>query len=185
MQTPTHILTGLLIERAYQNLHSRPLRFALTSTTALLSHAVLDKFARFTYHPPNPNFQDPFWVCYHAGLVILTIALLRRYWQSAKTGILFANLPDIDWLILHPSRLLGVSIPFWQGSIVHESLYHLINVLPLFPWLETLPSFGHTRSTAFIEVGLIAVLLGYAYLLERRQGSQTNTAGRFGMARSG
>ena len=48
----------------------------ITIVFGFLSHAILDPLAaKFTYHPPEANWHDIFWVSYHLGIYILTIFL--------------------------------------------------------------------------------------------------------------
>jgi hypothetical protein len=160
VQTPTHILSGVLIERALRPIPHRPTRLMVTGGAALLSHAILDRLARLTYHPPDPQFDSLVWVSYHAGIVVLTVVLIARYWADHKVGIVCANLPDFDWLILHPTRLLGAQLPFWQDANLHSLLYLLIDPLPPFRWFGYLPNLNLDPWGALVEIGLLAGLGG-------------------------
>jgi hypothetical protein len=43
------------------------------------SHAILDALSALTYHPPNPNPRDRFWLGYHAALTVQTLRLWTKY----------------------------------------------------------------------------------------------------------
>lgn len=175
MQAPTHILTGVLIERAFQGIAHRPTRLLATGATALLSHAVLDRLARFTYHPPDPQFDSVVWVTYHTGILVLTVVLLWRSWSAHKTGIIWATLPDFDWLILHPTRLLGAGLPFWEDANLHNLLYVLIDPLPPFRWLPHLPALSLNPWGALVEIGLLVGLGGVLWASTRPSGGGQHT----------
>jgi hypothetical protein len=160
VQAPTHIVTGILIERTFRHIAQRPLRLMLTGTTALLSHGVLDKLARGTYHPADPQLDSVVWVSYHTTLALLTVILLRRYGMRYTPGILLATLPDIDWLILHSSELLNRQIPGWDTASIHTMLAALIELLPCVRWVEALPDLRHNPWGILVEIGLLAFLLG-------------------------
>ena len=62
MQTPTHMLGGVLIQKAFDWKQHRHLALGLTAACAFLSQGLLDKLANLTYHRANPDFQSPIWV---------------------------------------------------------------------------------------------------------------------------
>jgi hypothetical protein len=92
---------GVFIQKILKGVEPAYLRYFLTALLAFISHGVLDKFARFTYHPPNPLFGDPFWTIYHLIIVLLSIFIIIKYWGKYKIGMIFSMLPDLDWVIIH------------------------------------------------------------------------------------
>ena len=84
MQAPTHILAGKIIQQLTDRRDYRFLVVALTFFLGLLFHAIFDKLARMTYHPPNADFTDYFWVFYHLLLLLTTIVFLYLYGAEAK-----------------------------------------------------------------------------------------------------
>jgi hypothetical protein len=76
MQTPTHILAGVLIQKAFDWKQHRRLALGLTAVCAFLSHGVLDKLANLTYHRAHPDFHSQIWVGYHVAVVLVSVLFL-------------------------------------------------------------------------------------------------------------
>ena len=102
MQTPTHVLTGILIQISCFWIFAFPFNIICTILFAFLSHFITDAFVLITYHTPEPQKGDLFWLSWQIityGSVPIIILLFLPYILS----MLFANLVDIiDWLILRP-----------------------------------------------------------------------------------
>lgn len=79
MQGPTHLITGVLIQKAVRKVHPLPLQYFLVVFLAIVSHGILDRLARFTYHPPIPLTGDWFWISYHLIIAFLTIFIFVKY----------------------------------------------------------------------------------------------------------
>lgn len=169
MQAPTHLATGILIQKAIRKRQRYQRRYSLTiASLALLSHGILDRLARFTYHPPVPLIQDWFWISYHLVIAVLTVYVVLNCWRKYKLGIIFSVLPDIDWVVLHVSDFLSIQIPFWKEPILHKFLFSFLDLLPPFSFLNSLSNWNLERKGALLEVALLATLIASIYLTERK-----------------
>jgi hypothetical protein len=82
MQAPTHLAMGILIQKALRKVQPLTLQYFLIAFLAVMSHGILDKLTRFTYHPPTSLFDDWFWISYHLVLTPLTIFIFVKYWRK-------------------------------------------------------------------------------------------------------
>jgi len=176
MQLPTHFLAGILIQKAFNWKQHRRLALGLTAVCAFLSHGLLDKLANLTYHPANPDFHSPFWVGYHAALVLVTLLFLYWWWKPFKWGIIFASLPDLDWVFIHAQEIFHFQIPFYRHPHLHHLLGLIFNDLPPFAWLNRLPSYRHQPWAILPEVALVAVV-ALALRCKTRSGTREWEAG--------
>jgi len=165
MQAPTHILAGVLIQKAFDRIHHRRLALGLTAVCAFLSHGLLDKLATLTYHRANPDFHSPIWVGYHAALVLVTILFLYWWWKPFKWGIIFASLPDLDWVFIHAQEIFHFRIPFYRHPHLHHLLGRIFDDLPPFTLLNRLPNYRNNPWAILPEMALVAVL---AVILRRK-----------------
>ncbi len=163
MQAPTHILTGVAIQKALEKMKYRPLALLLVAVLAFLSHGLLDKFARMTYHRPDADFNDPVWVGYHILVLLATLFFLYKFWRKYKFGIMFAILPDFDWVLIHGQTLTGLNIPFYKKPHIHNFVHSIFDTL--FPFLNNLPDFRYNPWTALFEV--VLVILFYIFLTRK------------------
>lgn len=158
MQAPTHILTGVLMEKAVRRyVHSRfdPL---LIVSGGIVSHMLLDKLARLTYHPPRAMPRDPFWLSYHLLILGATLVALKLYWSDYKLGILASIVPDIDWIIFRPLTTLFPQLDVLQGPVTHETVNRLLSAaLPLHIF-EGLPDWTLREPTVLIEMAVMVTL---------------------------
>ena len=177
MQEPTHILAGVLIQRSLEPVRPKPLRLALVAAAAFLSHGLLDKLANATYHPPRANFHDPVWVCFHSGVLLLTIVFLVLWWRRYWWGILFAALPDLDWIFIHGQEILHLHLPFYHQPYLHNFLGHIVNETRPFSYLRV-PSHRLNPWASLWEVGLIVVLLLAIHLLNKKKSPTPQNPGR-------
>jgi hypothetical protein len=169
MQEPTHILAGVIIQRTVQLTYGRRAgALTLTAVTAFLSHGLLDRLANFTYHPPDADFHDPFWVAYHSCVLLATIFFLCVWWRRFKVGVFFAMLPDLDWVIIHGQNLLHVRIPFYQQPHMHHLLSLLFDRTPPFSLMK-IPSHRHNPWACLYEVALVLLMLAAIRLLTKPQ----------------
>lgn len=159
MQEPTHILAGVLIQRAFEPVRPRPLALGLTAVCAFLSHGLLDRLANATYHPPDANFRDPFWVAFHSCVVIVTIWFLWLFWRRYKCGIFFAALPDVDWIFIHGQEIFHLNIPWYRHPVMHNLLHKVFDQMPPFSYLYV-PSNRHNPWACLWEVALVLLMLG-------------------------
>ncbi len=162
MQTPTHIVTGVIIQKAFEG-KNRALSLTVIAVVAFLSHGFLDKLAQITYHPANPDFHSVFWVSYHLTLLATTIVFLCIWWRRYKWGIIFANLPDVDWIFIHGQEIFHFKIPFYRQPHMHHLLGYIYEHVPPFSWvtycLDRLPNERHNPWACLWEVLIVAVLI--------------------------
>lgn len=161
MQMPTHLITGVFIDKVISNMAIfTKSRKILTILVSLFSHGLLDALSRSTYHPPDPLPQDKFWVTYHKLILpSITIAILAKFWKKHKLAMTFSILPDIDWIIRDVNSRGNNPLPIWDKPILNSSLLNLINSLPLFNWIRLLPDWRYKKSTILLEGGIIALFL--------------------------
>jgi hypothetical protein len=167
MQEPTHILTGVIIQKSFEGVKNRKLALGLTAITAFLSHGFLDKLANLTYHPAQPNFRSPIWVGYHLFVLTATIAFLIIWWKKFKWGIIFACLPDVDWVFIHGreilQRLFHFHSHFYSRPYIHEMDGYIWEHVPPLTYaahgLDALPNLRHHPLAGIFEFLLVALLL--------------------------
>lgn len=171
MQAPTHLVTGVLIQKALRKkkVHPFPLQYFLVAFFAVISHGILDRLARFTYHPPMPLTGDWFWISYHSIVAFLTIFIFVKYWKRYKLGLIFSVLPDFDWVVIHLSSLFSFQIPFWKEPILHNFLFNFLDFLPPFSFLNSLPDWTLERNAVIIEIALFTTLIIIIYAVEREK----------------
>jgi hypothetical protein len=159
MQAPTHILSGVLIEKiTSQNIHSR-FNSVIIAGSCVVIHIISDKFARLTYHPPDALYSDPFWVVYHISLLVGTLVSLKMYWKDYKLGIIASILPDIDWIIFRPITTVFPNLDPLKGPVTHRVLENLLSLILPLNLLDDLPNWQMRKPTIVIEIALVALLL--------------------------
>jgi len=171
MQAPTHILAGKIIQQITDRRDFRFLIIGLMLFLGLLFHAIFDKMARMTYHPPDADFTDYFWVFYHLAVLLTTIVFLYLYGAEAKWGILFSLLPDVDWIFIHGQRLLGVDIPFYRVPHIHQLLNWVMDNIPPFTLLNLLPDYRFYYWAFITELVFVGLLL---FIIHRMKHSRRN-----------
>ena len=168
MQSPTHIVAGVLIQKSIIGKNRAATR-AATAVVAFLSHGFLDKLSQITYHPADPDFHSPFWVGYHLTLLVTTIAFACLWWRKYKLGMIFANLPDVDWIFVHAQEIFHFKIPFYRQPHIHQFLGYIYEKTPPFSfvghWLDRLPNARHNPWACLWEVLLVALMLVALWLL--------------------
>lgn len=158
MQAPTHILAGVLIQKAFESKKHPSLALTLTAICAFLSHGLLDKLANLTYHRAKPDWHSVIWVSYHAALVLVTILFLYWWWKPYKWGIIFACLPDLDWVFIHGQKILHFEIPFYREPHLHHLLHWIFHLFPFCDWLDHLPNYRNNPWAILPEAAVVFVL---------------------------
>ncbi len=170
MQLPTHFVAGVCLDQIIRR-STLPsfIKPFVTAAACFISHGVLDKLARATYHPPQP-LDDPFWIGYHkrilpvfTGFTVLWFG--PRHWFA----MLCAALPDLDWVVRGLSNRFGWRIPGWERPVLNEGLHTVLDQVPLVNQLNQLPDLRYDRRGALIEAGLAALLLGCIVLFRPRK----------------
>lgn len=159
MQTPTHIMIGALIQKTVERRVPRRLVPWVSAPLALLSHGVLDKLARFTYHPPEARWRDPFWCAFHAAVLAGSVGLFRRYGRRYKWGVWFATVQDLEWVAAHAARTIAPGTDLFGKAGPHRLVSSALDRVPGARVLERLPRWTDKRAAALIEVGLIGIVL--------------------------
>jgi hypothetical protein len=167
MQGPTHLIAGVLIQKAMRKIRPLPLQYFLIAFLAIISHGILDGLARLTYHPSKPLADDSFWVSYHTVLAFLVIFIFVKYWKRYKLGLIFSVLPDLDWIVIHSSELFSFRISFWKRPIMHESLFSFLDSLPPLSFLNTLPDWSLERKGIILELALLIILITVLHIVEK------------------
>lgn len=162
MQEPTHILTGVLIQRSLQPMRPHWLRLGLTAVCAFLSHGLLDRLANATYHPPSAKLHDSFWIIFHSGVLILTLYFLVLFWSRYKWGIFFACLPDLDWVFIHGQEILHIHSSFYRTPVMHNLLHKVFDDMWPFSHLRV-PNHRQNPWACLWEVALVLLMLAAIY----------------------
>ncbi len=170
MQLPTHFVAGVLIDQLVRRAHLPvPANLAATAIGCYISHGVLDKMARATYHPPDP-LDDYFWKTYHQRVLpVFTWFVALWFGPRHWFAMLFSALPDLDWVVRGLSRRFGWHIQGWEDSILNESLHSALDEIPIVNQLNRLPDLRYERKGALVEAGLVAVMLGLILLVGRKK----------------
>ena len=186
MQEPTHILAGVIIQKCFDGAKHRKLALGLTAAAGFLSHGLLDQLARVTYHPAKPDFQSPVWVGFHTVVLAATILFLVVWWKKFKWGILFAAVPDVDWIFIHGQEIFHFQIPFYRTPHLHNLLGFIYDKIPPFSfvthYIKLLPYNRHNPWAGLWEGLLIAALLLVSGLLAPAKSCAPGQAGELGVA---
>lgn len=161
MQAPTHFVAGVLIQKALKQrkVQPFPLQYFLIAFLAVISHAILDRLARLTYHPPMPLTGDWFWISYHSVVAFVSVFIFVKYWEKYKLGLISSVLPDLDWVVIYSSRLFSFQIPFWKEPILHGILFSFLDLLPPFGFLSALPDWRLEKKGVILELALFVILI--------------------------
>ena len=162
MQEPTHILTGVIIQKCFDWKKYRKTGLVITAILAFLSHGLLDKLANFTYHPGHADFHSVIWVSYHSAVLVGTIVFVCLWWRRYWVGILFSMLPDLDWVIIHGQELFHFKIPFYQQPHMHHLLHWIYAQVPALSFLDRLPSY---RENPWAIVGEVLLVTGLILII--------------------
>ena len=158
MQAPTHILTGILIQKTARNIKSPSVRTGTIITLGAASHLLLDKFARLTYHPADPLPRDGFWLAHYTLTMTSAGILVGTHRKGYKTGMLAAVIPDFDWVLVWGLKLLPFRRKGPSSAPLHHYGYRVIEKVPAVRVLKRLPNWNLARWTTILEVLLCGVL---------------------------
>lgn len=159
MQTPTHILIGALIQQAVERRVPRRLVPWTSVPLALLSHGLVDKLARFTYHPSQARWRDPFWVAFHATVLAGSVILFRRYGRRYGWGVGGAVVQDLEWVAAHGARALRPGTDLFGAASPHRVVSRALDRVPGVRALERLPRWTERREAALVEVAIVGLAL--------------------------
>ncbi|MFX1600059.1 MAG: hypothetical protein ACFFB6_05630 [Promethearchaeota archaeon] len=164
MNLQTHVLTGIIIQIFCFNIFIFPFNIIFTILFAFLSHFIIDALVIITYHTPDPQKGDLFWLSWQIityGLGAILILLFLPY----ILGMLFANFIDIiDWLILrqiYRIRLKNEDLD-WTKNFFFHNIVAIIRKYTLF-WL---PDWRYEKKGVISEIIIdIALIIGIILLL--------------------
>lgn len=167
MQAPTHILVGSILQQLFKGERLKPIRYFLLAITAFLLHGIFDKIAKMTYHPPNANFADAFWVLYHISVLLTTIVFVYIWGKEYSWGIVFSLLPDLDWVFIHGQKMAGINLDFYNTPHLHNTLHMIIDsTLGIINQLPDLRFYGWA---CLLEIALLFFLITVLRSLEKRR----------------
>ena len=160
----THLLAGILIQILSFKFFAFPINFLFTILFAFLSHFILDAFVNITYHTPDPQKGDKFWLFWRvfdlSGTAIIAIIFFFPY----VLGMLFANMMDIiDWLILRPiyRKKVGQEEFDWDKNLGFHDLIAKFREKLLF-WL---PNWRYKKYGIISELIIISGFLIFIIIL--------------------
>lgn len=168
MQGPTHIAVGVTLEKLFKPIKNKALRVVLLAIVALLLHSVFDRIARLTYHPPNANMDDKFWLYWHLFVYSLFLISVIYFLPKYPVGVGFSILPDLDWVFIHGASAMGIQDPWYDKPYIHTGIHYIIDHLPPFMWLQYLPNLTAEKWTIVNEIGLVIVLVLFVRWLNKR-----------------
>jgi hypothetical protein len=157
METITHNLIAVIIQIFCLKLIFFPLNIIFIIILTFFSHIFIDAIAILTYHTPEPQKDDKFWVIWHIVIyslsILSTIIFLKPFWL----GLLFANIIDIwDWLILRPiqkRKRKNTPTSRWGNNLhAHKMVDWFRNTF--FFWL---PKWNYKKSGVLIEISIILI----------------------------
>ena len=169
MQLPTHLITAVAIDKWIR--HSplpAGLKPVVTAAACFISHGILDKIARSTYHPPDP-LDDDFWRIYHQKILPnLTWMVVGTFAPKHFLAMFFSAMPDLDWVARGIAHRRGRPIPGWETPVMNEGLHHFLDRIPVINQLNRLPDLRFQRKGVLVELGLVAFMLAAIHLLDRK-----------------
>lgn len=136
--------------------------FIPMAIVAFLSHGILDKLANLTFHPRHADFHSIVWDAYHLGVAIFTLLFLYVWWRSFKWGILFAMLPDLDWVFIHGQQIFHLHFAWYQQPHLHHFLAQVLAHIPGMTYLDHLPNY---REHSWAALGELVLVLGLLALI--------------------
>jgi len=120
-----------------------------------LSHGILDPIAaKFTYHRPDPKWDDKFWLGYHIGMYTFTLFIVMffiQYWL----GMLASIIVDLfDWGARALKRFKFLHLDWYTEPYVHN----IVNK-PLLYCLKGIKGDVYSKSRVIPEIIIDVVLL--------------------------
>jgi hypothetical protein len=99
--------------------------------------------------------------------VVATIAFFVIWWKKFKWGIIFACLPDVDWIFIHGrelfNHLFGTHSNFYPHPYLHMTVGYIWEKIPPFsfitPYLDHLPNLRLNPLACLYEFLFVAFLL--------------------------
>ncbi|MHA2005820.1 MAG: hypothetical protein ACXABO_07700 [Promethearchaeota archaeon] len=164
MEMITHNLIAVIIQILCFKFLFFPLNIILTIIFAFLSHIISDSIAIITYHTPEVQKGDTFWITWHIIIYLLSIfsiIIFIPFWLA----LVFANVMDIwDWFILRPIQ--NIKKKTHTDSIWGDKYYFhpIIDKFrdKFFYWL---PKWNYEKGGVLIEICVIIMLVIFIIIL--------------------
>ncbi|MHA2290410.1 MAG: hypothetical protein ACXABG_16610 [Promethearchaeota archaeon] len=103
METITHNLAAIILQILCFNFFIIPWNIITTIIVAFLSHVLVDALSVITYHTPEAQKGDKFWLIWHYFIYAVSLLSIVIFFIPYWLSILFANIMDLwDWFILRP-----------------------------------------------------------------------------------
>ncbi len=161
METITHNLVAVVIQILCFSFLIFPWNLIFTIVFSFISHIIVDAISIITYHTPDVQKGDKFWIFWHYIIYVLSlssiIVFIIPYWLS----MLFANIMDLwDWLTLRPiQKKIRKKTPEskWGDKYYFHRIVDWVRE-KLFFWL---PKRNYKKSGILIEIVLIIVFILY------------------------
>ena len=164
METITHNLVAIVIQIYCFTIFVFPLNIILTIIFAFLSHVVFDAISVITYHTPDIQKGDRFWLIWHIIIYVISIlsviVFIVPYWLS----LISANIHDIwDWYILRPiqRRRERKGLKVWGKKLFFHRFVDWVRD-NFFSWL---PRWNYKKGGIIIEILVIIGFLIWILLL--------------------
>lgn len=171
METITHNLAAIILQILCFYFFIFPWNIIFTIVFAFLSHVIVDGIAVITYHTPDAQKEDKFWLIWHYFIYAISLFSIVIFFIPYWLSMLFANIMDVwDWLILRPiqkKRKIKNPESKWGDKYYFHRMVDWTRE-KLFYWL---PKRIYKKSGIMIEIVLIIVLIliigllgGFTYL---------------------
>ena len=159
METITHNLIAVIIQILCFKFMIFPLNIFFTIVFAFSSHIIFDAISIITYHTPEAQKKDKFWIIWHILIYSLSLLSIVIFLIPFWLGLLFANIMDIwDWCIIRPIRKMNKkhnpSSKWGENLYTHKIVDWLRNTF--FDWL---PKWNYQKSAVLIEIFIILSLI--------------------------
>jgi energy-coupling factor transporter transmembrane protein EcfT len=120
-----------------------------------LSHIITDGIAIITYHTPEAQKEDKFWVIWHIIIYILSVLSIIIFAIPFWLAMIFANIMDLwDWFILRPiqkkKRRKNPEYS-WGNNLYFHTIVDWFRDKFLF-WL---PKWNYKKSGVLLEIIII------------------------------
>lgn len=166
MQGPTHLVAGILIQKFLKKVRPPWRQYSAVAALAVISHSLLDRLARATFHPPAPLFNDWFWVISHLTFGVLTVCILVWGRRDYKFSMACSVLPDLDWVFRAGLSLFSSG---FQKPPLHTLVIKFFDFfIPAKIW-EILPNWNLARKGLIVEAVLFALLLVCLQIFRKRR----------------
>ncbi|MBY9012061.1 MAG: hypothetical protein KGD70_06780 [Candidatus Lokiarchaeota archaeon] len=158
METITHNLVAVVIQILCFTFLIFPWNLIFTIVFAFISHIIVDGIAVITYHTPDVQKGDKFWLIWHYFIYAISLFSIVIFFIPYWLSMLFANIIDVwDWFILRPiQKKIRVNKPEskWGDKYYFHQIVDWVRE-KLFFWL---PERIYKKSGIIIEILLICGL---------------------------